>query len=197
MKLLSFHVSHLTTILMINSNSQNIEEPWYDLHGECPFVIYICVPSRQAASEKPRLGICMCPIWEYQKMYIMTCANENLRRCMDFAWSGAIIGLRWTDLYKNEKYCAMYKRHKDFSEFRLKYCTEELKPKDALSRGIEAIDKIKGFESFNEVRLKWCPAPEELTNEHNWLPYDDDFFKNNTSWPKIGTETGIPNIFYY
>ena len=175
--------------------SQDISKPWYNMHGECPFVFYVCVNKGQDPN-KPTLNICICPIWEYHQMFEITYANPDLQKCIDYAWSGAILHSRWCDL--KHDWDVFHENHKTFSQQRMRLSNVEMNPIEALANGIANIAKIKDCEKqLSSLRQFWMTPPKGFQSAVNWIAYDHDFFINNHSWPDSDSIFSIPRSGAY
>ena len=170
-------------------------KPWFTMHGECPFIFYVCILNRQSLSTKPRLALCLCPIWEYQQMFTQTYANNNMRKHLDYAWSGSIIFSRWCDL--DSRWERYHLNHKTFFTNRPLYCTQRMVPEDALRRGIINMQNIKGLEEFQSIKQYWTTPPPDFESALNWKAFDDEYFMNSTAWPAKDAALSKPRDGYY
>lgn len=177
--------TYVTSLLL-----QDISLPWFNMHGECLWVYYFCLPQRQFEGT-PKVGICIAPIWEYQSLFCATYNNPNLEKYLDYAWAGAMVMGRRCDLERDDpKFKEMLNGHVSFFLDRISSANQEVKPMNALSLAIEAV--LRHDENYKVFRQFWCAPPLNFSSAINWKAYDYWYFSSNVAWPKEGATFG-PN----
>lgn len=169
------------------------------MHGRCYYVFYwsasrggqvSSLPGRVV--DKPKLNMCLGPIWEYQRLYLETYNNPNLLKTIDYVWSGAMIKSRRCDL--DPLHERLIENHQDFVESRNMYAARELTPRNIIKICVEEIEvqlrDITNNNYYSELRKHWCPAPKGFSNAINWKAFDHWYFTTHTEWPKVEEKYG-------
>ena len=171
---------------------QNICYPFYKLNGLCNYVFYFCLPSRFFSLE-PSLSLCLCPIWEYQGLFLDTYNARHNCLSIDYAWSGSLIQIRLSKLpLKWKEYLENHERFVSYKRVQLLY---KIVTEDAFSIAIKNIErnpKVPGS-VIKEIKQGWCNCPSGFESAINWKAYDSDYFTTCFFWPDKDNDLWEPN----
>ncbi len=143
------------------------------------------------------LSLCLCPIWEYQMLFLDTFNARNNQLSVDYAWSGTIIQMTPSNLPSEWRNYVV--NHTNFATFRKVYLLTQVEPIDAFSRALESLPRNKNVPEklLKDIKKEWCSGPNELQGALNWTAYDSDYFSHNNFWPHKDSSLWEPNIGYY
>ena len=156
-----------------------------------------CLLRRNYVGDEPFLSLCLCPIWEYQGLFLDTFNARHNKLSIDFAWSGSIFQRKPSKLPASWRIYS--ENHQRFVPSRKVLLLSPIEPENSFSLGVKCLDKNTRVpkELLKEIKHRWCYCPEELEGALNWKAYDSDYFIHNNFWPDVDSELWEPNFGYY
>ncbi len=173
---------------------QDICFPFYKLNGLCNYIFYFCLKTKHNKS-KPfiHLSLCLCPIWEYQCLFLDTYNARLSKLSIDYAWSGCIIQSKPSKLPDEwNKYC---NNHEYFMVNRKLSLTIRNQPIDAFALGVKnlPINPYVPENILKQIKKDWCNPPEGFESALNWKAYDSDYFIKENFWPCKDSDLWVPS----
>ena len=118
---------------------QDICFPFYELNGLCNYIFYFSLEKRTHETE-PFLSLCLCPIWEYQGLFLDTFNARLSKMSIDYDWSGCIIKSQPSNLPK--EWMKYSKKHENFTAYRkVIMLLRHTQPVDAFALGVKSLPR--------------------------------------------------------
>ena len=155
-------------------------------------MFYFCLKKRFQTSE-PVLLLCLCPIWEYQRLFLDSYNSRLSKMSIDYAWSGCIYQSKPSKL-PNEwsYYCNNHEEFNATRKLNLLICTE---PVDAFALGVKNLQRNSRVPEnlLKQIKKDWCNCPEGFGSALNWKAYDSEYFIKESLWPHKDSDLWVPS----
>ncbi len=162
----------------------------------CNYIFYFCLEKRTFELE-PFLKLCICPIWEYQGLFLDTYNARLSKISIDYAWSGCIVKSKPSNLPKEwMSYC---ENHQNFIAYRKIMLLRHTKPIDAFALGVKNLpnNSCVPEKLFMQIKKDWCNCPEGFQSALNWKAYDSEYFLKERFWPHKDSAQWHPSLGSY
>lgn len=138
---------------------QSIIYPFYKINGVCNYVFYFCLGRRSFVKIEPILELCLCPIWEYQVLFLDTFNARMNKLPLDYAWSGSIFQMKPSKV--PPAWNIFLDSHKRFVTARKALLLRPIVPENAFSLGVKSLHSNKRIskEILKEIKHQWCNCP--------------------------------------
>ena len=162
----------------------------------CNYIFYFCLEKRTFEFE-PFLKLCICPIWEYQGLFLDTYNARLSKISIDYAWSGCIVKSKPSNLPKEwMTYC---ENHQNFIAYRKIMLLRHTEPIDAFALGVKNLpnNSCVPEKLFMQIKKDWCNCPEGFESALNWKAYDSEYFLKERFWPRKDSALWEPSLGSY
>jgi hypothetical protein len=166
------------------------------MNGMCNYIFYFCLEKRTFEFE-PFLKLCICPIWEYQGLFLDTYNARLSTISIDYAWSGCIVKSKPSNLPKEwMTYC---ENHQNFIAYRKIMLLRHTEPIDAFALGVKNLpnNSCVPEKLFMQIKKDWCNCPEGFESALNWKAYDSEYFLKERFWPHKDSALWHPSLGSY
>ena len=145
---------------------QDICFPFYKMNGICSYIFYFCLEKRTHGTE-PFLTLCICPIWEYQGLFLDTYNARLSTISIDYAWSGCIVKSKPSNL--PHEWMSYWENHQNFTTYRKINLLRHTKPIDAFALGVKNLpnNTCVPEKLFMQIKKDWCNCPEGFESALN------------------------------
>ena len=132
----------------------------------CNYIFYFSLEKRTNETE-PFLLLCLCPIWEYQSLFLDTYNARLSKISIDYAWSGCIIKSKPSNLPKEWNVYSL--NHQNFTSYRKVMLLRHTKPEDAFALGVKSLPRNSDVPEnlFMQIKKDWCNCLEGFENALN------------------------------